>query len=112
MCSIRSAAPRFSDTYWEADDALSWLRMVRDEVSRTGRMRDDVMAFLETPPTALLVASSASSAAGLALAPATNDPTLTDTSDSSPSPRAAAAGRERRATAGSPAASLEPVTAA
>jgi hypothetical protein len=115
MCSIRSSAPRFSEAYWEADDALAWLRVVRDEVSRTGRMRDEVVAFLETPPTALLVGPIAASPAPLAaVTPATvaDDPAQAGASDSSPSPSPRVpAARPRRASAASPAADLEPVTA-
>jgi hypothetical protein len=51
----RAAAPRFSDAYWQADDVLAWLRMLRDDVVRTGALRQDAVALLELPPSALLV---------------------------------------------------------
>jgi hypothetical protein len=51
--AVRAAAPRFSDAFWEADDLLTWLRVARDEVLRSGRLRDDVIAFLGTPPIAV-----------------------------------------------------------
>jgi len=51
----RAAAPRFSDAYWQADDALALLRMLRDDVVRTGALRQDAVALLELPPSALLV---------------------------------------------------------
>jgi hypothetical protein len=49
----RAAAARYSDAYWAADDALAFLRMLRDEVRRTGRLRDELVALLELPPTAV-----------------------------------------------------------
>jgi hypothetical protein len=49
----RSAAPRYSDAYWAAVDALAFLRMLRDEVRRTGRLRDELVALLELPPTSV-----------------------------------------------------------
>jgi hypothetical protein len=45
----RASAVRFSDAYWDADDTLAWLRMVRDELTRTGRLNQVAMAFLEAP---------------------------------------------------------------
>lgn len=56
---IRAAAPRFGEAFWEADDALTWLRVARDEFVRTGRIRDEVMAFLEAPPSAIMVETDA-----------------------------------------------------
>lgn len=49
---LRSSATRFSEAYWEADDRLAWLRMVRDQFVRTGILRDDVLAILGTGPLA------------------------------------------------------------
>jgi hypothetical protein len=45
----RGSAVRFSEAYWDADDTLAWLRMVRDELSRTGRLDPAAIAFLEAP---------------------------------------------------------------
>ena len=42
----RAACERFSEAYWEADDELTWLRMVRDEVCRTGHVRTEIHALL------------------------------------------------------------------
>jgi hypothetical protein len=48
--AARAAAPRFSEAFWEADDALIWLRAARDDLLRTGRIRDAVAAYLEAAP--------------------------------------------------------------
>lgn len=42
----RAACERFREAYWEADDELTWLRMVRDEVCRTGHVRTEIHALL------------------------------------------------------------------
>jgi hypothetical protein len=52
---VRAAAARFSDAFWEADDALAWLRVARDELLRTGRVRDEVATFLGLTPTGVSV---------------------------------------------------------
>jgi hypothetical protein len=69
MRSIRASATRFSQAFWDADDALSWLLMVRDEIAHTGRVRDEIVALLELPPIAMAIAlepATASLASGLA----------------------------------------------
>jgi len=53
--TVRARAERFSDVYWEADDAIAWLRVLRDEVVRTGRILDEVLALLESAETSALV---------------------------------------------------------
>jgi hypothetical protein len=50
VLDARASAARFSDAYWEADDTLAWLRMVRDELIRTGRLSQAAVAFLEERP--------------------------------------------------------------
>ena len=67
---MRTAASRFSDAFWRADDALAWLRMVRDEMVRTGHVRDEIVALLELPATAILVRADGPGARG----PTTSDP--------------------------------------
>jgi hypothetical protein len=57
--AVRAAVQRFSDAFWEADDALTWLRAARDEVLRTGRLREDVASFLAASPAALHVEADA-----------------------------------------------------
>jgi hypothetical protein len=59
--AMRSSLERFSDGFWEADDRLAWLRMVRDEVSRSGRIRADLAELLELPPTALFAEAAVTS---------------------------------------------------
>jgi hypothetical protein len=44
--SRRAASPRYSEDYWDADDDLVWLRMVRDEVARSGHLRDELRALV------------------------------------------------------------------
>jgi hypothetical protein len=53
----RASSERFSEGYWEADDDLAWLRMVRDELVRTGHLRDDVHALFGALPVALEIAT-------------------------------------------------------
>ena len=50
--TVRASSPRFSDAYWEADDELAWLRMVRDELVRTGHLREEARVLLEAVPVA------------------------------------------------------------
>jgi len=57
--TIRAATERFGVAYWEADDAISWLRIARDELARTGRLRNEVRVFLEIAPAAVAVAPDA-----------------------------------------------------
>jgi hypothetical protein len=57
--AARTAAPRFSDAFWEADDLLAWLRAARDEVLRTGRLRAEVAAFLDVQPVGVPIESDA-----------------------------------------------------
>ena len=51
----RSSAARFGEAYWQADDELAWLRMVRDEVARTGYVRPDVAALLDVRAVAISI---------------------------------------------------------
>ena len=55
MRARRAAAPRFSDEFWEADDDLTFWRMVRDELRHTGRLRDEATALLVDPAQANVV---------------------------------------------------------
>jgi hypothetical protein len=55
--SRRAASPRFSEVYWDADDDLAWLRMVRDEVARTGHLRDAVRSLVASVPVSVAVAA-------------------------------------------------------
>lgn len=52
----RAACDRFSEAYWEADDELAWLRMVRDEIGRTGHARTEIQALLLATGTGVPVA--------------------------------------------------------
>ena len=53
--SRRASSPRFSEAYWEADDDLAWLRMVRDELARTGHLREEVRALVEAVRVAVAI---------------------------------------------------------
>jgi hypothetical protein len=53
--SRRASCPRYSDAYWEADDDLAWLRMVRDELAWTGHLRDELRALIEVVAVAVEV---------------------------------------------------------
>jgi hypothetical protein len=46
--ALRASVARFSDAFWEADDTLAWLRTMRDELVRTGRVRHELRAYLES----------------------------------------------------------------
>jgi hypothetical protein len=61
----RASAARFGDAYWEADDTLSWLRMVRDELIRTGRLSQSAVAFLEARPAPAAFAAEDTTPAGV-----------------------------------------------
>ena len=52
----RAAAERFSDAFWEADDELVWLRMVREEAARTGHVPGELMTLLASAPVAVEMA--------------------------------------------------------
>jgi hypothetical protein len=57
----RGSSARFSEAYWEADDDLAWLRMVRDELARTGHLRAELRAILFATQVAVEVSLAAPS---------------------------------------------------
>jgi hypothetical protein len=82
----RANCERFCEAYWEADDDLAWLRMVRDEVARTGIVRPEVAAMAESTAVALGIDGADVSAVASSAKPAGR--------------KSAAAGRLERVAAG------------